>query len=34
VLLVYAYAKNVAKDLTKTQLKALADLMQEVVRDG
>ena len=32
--LVYAYAKNVAKDLTKTQLKALADLMQEVVRDG
>jgi hypothetical protein len=34
VLLVYAYAKNVAKDLIKTQLKALADLMQEAVRDG
>lgn len=31
--LVYAYAKNVAQDLTKAQLKSLADAMKGVVRD-
>ena len=31
--LVYAYAKNLAVDLTKMQLKALADVMQEVLRN-
>jgi hypothetical protein len=31
--LVYAYAKNVAADLTREQLQRLAALMQEVVRD-
>ena len=31
--LVYAYAKNVAEDLTKAQLKALGDLMQEVLKN-
>jgi hypothetical protein len=31
--LLYAYAKNVAEDLTKAQLKALGDLMQEVLRN-
>jgi len=31
--LVYAYAKSVAEDLTKAQLKALADAMQEVLRN-
>jgi len=29
--LVYAYAKNVAENLTKAQLKTLGDLMQEVL---
>jgi hypothetical protein len=31
--LVYAYAKNVGEDLTKSQLKALANVMQEVMRN-
>jgi hypothetical protein len=31
--LVYAYAKNVAADLTQEQLQRLAALMQEVARD-
>lgn len=31
--LVYAYAKNAADDLSKEQLKVLADLMHEVVQD-
>ena len=31
--LIYAYAKNVAENLTKAQLKALADVMQEVLRN-
>jgi hypothetical protein len=31
--LVYAYAKNVAEDLTKAQLNALGDLMQEVLKN-
>lgn len=31
--LVYAYAKNVAVNLTKPQLKALGDLMQEVLKN-
>lgn len=32
--LVYAYAKNVAADLTREQLQRLAALMEEVTRDG
>lgn len=32
--LVYAYAKNVATDLTREQLQRLAALMEEVTRDG
>ena len=32
--LVYAYAKNTAENLTKAQLKTLADLMQEVTKHG
>jgi len=31
--LVYAYAKNVADDLSKAQLKALADVMQEILKN-
>jgi hypothetical protein len=31
--LIYAYAKNVAADLTKDQLKTLSDIMQEVLRN-
>lgn len=31
--LVYAYAKNVAEDLTKSQLKALANVMQEIIQN-
>jgi len=31
--LIYAYAKNVAEDLSKAQLKSLADVMQEVLRN-
>lgn len=31
--LVYAYARNVAEDLTKAQLKAPGDLMQEVLKN-
>ena len=31
--LIYAYAKNVAENLMKAQLKALADVMQEVLRN-
>ena len=30
--LVYAYAKNVTENLTKAQLKALSDLMEEVLK--
>jgi hypothetical protein len=32
--LVYAYAKNVASDLTKEQLQRLAALMEEVTKHG
>ncbi len=31
--LIYAYAKNVAEDLSKAQLKSLADVIQEVLRN-
>jgi hypothetical protein len=31
--LLYAYAKNAAADLSKSQLKTLVDLMQEVIQD-
>lgn len=31
--LIYAYAKNVSADLSKAQLKALSDLMQEVIQN-
>lgn len=31
--LLYAYAKNEAENLSKKQLKTLADLMQELLRD-
>lgn len=32
--LVYAYAKNVASDLTKEQLHRLADVINAEVKDG